>query len=151
MSENKQKLTATHILIIVLIPIVILLFCNYSVFKSNLVCSSYSICKITEQNIFRRTIKEKSVNLNTISNFYVSSSVDIFHLWKYLNASSSDQARINRRQLLKYNIYSTTKNGERQKFFLASSDDKYKAEKIARELNNILKNPDSNINIKIQY
>ena len=116
MSENKQKLTATHILIIVLIPIVILLFCNYSVFKSNLVCSSYSICKITEQNIFRRTIKEKSVNLNTISNFYVSSSVDIFHLWKYLNASSSDQARINRRQLLKYNIIRQQKTAKDKNF-----------------------------------
>lgn len=52
MPENKQKLTATQIFIMLLIPIVILLFCNYSVFKSNLVCSSYSVCKITEQNIF---------------------------------------------------------------------------------------------------
>ena len=59
MPENKQKLTATQIFIMVLIPIVILLFCNYSVFKSNLVCSSYSVCKVTEQNIFGRTIKEK--------------------------------------------------------------------------------------------
>lgn len=151
MPENKQKLTATQIFIMVLIPIVILLFCNYCVFKSNLVCSSYSVCKITEQNIFWRTVKEKSVNLNTISNFYVSSSVDIFHLWKYFNASSSDQARINRRQLLKYNIYSTTKNGERQKFFLASSDNKYEAEEIARELNNILKNPDKVVNVDIKY
>ncbi len=72
-------------------------------------------------------------------------------MWKYFNASSSDQARINRRQLLKYNIYSTTKNGERQKFFLASSDNKYEAEEIARELNNILKNPDKVVNVDIKY
>lgn len=148
MPENKQKLTFTNKLILITIPIIVILFCCYNITTSNLICSSYSGCKIVEQNLFRYTVKEKRVNLDSISRFYVSSSIDIMKLWKYFNASSSDQARIQRKEILKYHIYALTKNGEKQKFFSASSHHKYEADNIAKELNNFLNSSEKNINIK---
>lgn len=148
MPENKQKLTFTNKLILITIPIIVILFCCYNITTSNLICSSYSGCKIVEQNLFRYTVKEKRVNLDSISRFYVSSSIDIMKLWKYFNASSSDQARIQRKEILKYHIYAVTKNGEKQKFFSASSHHKYEADNIAKELNNFLNSSEKNINIK---
>ena len=148
MPENKQKLTFTNKLILITIPIIVILFCCYNISTSNLICSSYSGCRIVEQNLFRYTVKEKRVNLDSISRFYVSSSIDIMKLWKYFNASSSDQARIQRKEILKYHIYALTKNGEKQKFFSASSHHKYEADNIAKELNNFLNSSEKNINIK---
>ena len=141
MPENKQKLTFTNKLILITIPIIVILFCCYNI-------SSYSGCKIVEKNLFRYTMKEKRVNLDSISKFYVSSSIDIMKLWNYFNASSSAQARIKRKEILKYHIYALTKNGEKQKFFSASSHNRYKAENIAKELNDFLNSSDKNINIK---
>lgn len=148
MPENKQKLTFTNKLILITIPIIVILFCCYNITTSNLICSSYSGCKIVEQNLFRYTVKEKRVNLDSISRFYVSSSIDIMKLWKYFNASSSDQARIQRKEILKYHIYAVTKNGEKQKFFSASSHHKYEADNIVKKLNDFLNSSDKNINIK---
>ncbi len=148
MSNNKQNLTFNNTLVIVLLVIVVFLFCNYKITKSNLRCSSYSGCQVIEENLFGHTVKEKKVNLDKISKFYVSSSVDIFKLWNYFNASSPDQARIKRKNLLKYYIYASTKNGEKQKFFSASSRYEYKAEEIVKELNNFLNSSDKNIHIK---
>lgn len=148
MPENTQKLTFTNKLILITIPIIVILFCCYNITTSNLICSSYSGCKIVEQNLFRYTLKEKRVNLDSISRFYVSSSIDIMKLWKYFNASSSDQARIQRKEILKYHIYAVTKNGEKQKFFSASSHHKYEADNIAKKLNDFLNSSDKNINIK---
>ncbi len=148
MPENKQKLTFTNKLILIILPIIVILFCCYNISTSNLICSSYSGCKIVEQNLFRYTMKEKRVNLDSISKFYVSSSIDVMKLWNYFNASSSDQARIKRKEILKYHIYALTKNGEKQKFFSASSHNRYKAENIAKELNDFLNSSDKNINIK---
>ena len=148
MPENKQKLTFTNKLILITIPIIVILFCCYNISTSNLICSSYSGCRIVEQNLFRYTVKEKRVNLDSISRFYVSSSIDIMKLWNYFNASSSDQARIQRKQILKYHIYALTKNGEKQKFFSASSHHKYEADNIVKELNDFLKSSEKNIIIK---
>lgn len=148
MPENKQKLTFTNKLILITLPIIVILFCCYNITTSNLICSSYSGCKIVEKNLFRYTMKEKRVNLDSINKFYVSSSVDIMKLWNYFNASSSDQARIKRKEILKYHIYALTKNGEKQKFFSASSNRKNKAENIAKELNDFLNSSDKNINIQ---
>ena len=77
MPENKQKLTFTNKLILIILPIIVILFCCYNISTSNLICSSYSGCKIVEQNLFRYTMKEKRVNLDSISKFYVSSSIDV--------------------------------------------------------------------------
>ena len=105
MAENKQKLTFTNKLILIILPIIVILFCCYNISTSNLICSSYSGCKIVEQNLFRYTMKEKRVNLDSISKFYVSSSIDVMKLWNYFNASSSDQARIKRKEILKKKIH----------------------------------------------
>lgn len=145
MPENKQKLTFTNKLILIILPIIVILFCCYNISTSNLICSSYSRCKIVEQNLFRYTVKEKRVNLDTISKFYVSSSIDVMKLWNYFNASSSAQARIKRKEILKYHIYALTKNREKQKFFSASSHNKYKAENIAKELNDFLNSSDKTL------
>ena len=64
MPENKQKLTFTNKLILIILPIIVILFCCYNISTSNLICSSYSGCKIVEQNLFRYTVKEKRVNLD---------------------------------------------------------------------------------------
>lgn len=148
MPENKQKLTFTNKLILITLPIIVILYCCYNITTSNLICSSYSGCKIVEKNLFRYTMKEKRVNLDSISKFYVSSSVDIMKLWNYFNASSSDQARIKRKEILKYHIYALTKNGEKQKFFSASSHHKYEADNTVKELNDFLNSSEKNINIK---
>ena len=112
-----------------------------------MVCS-YSGCRVLEQNLFKRTIKEKRVNLDTIRKFYVSSSVDVYGLWRYLTASSGTQSRIKRKEIRKYHIYAITKSGQKQQFFSASSNSEYKAENVARELNNVLNSSDKNINIR---